>query len=238
VSEDAIRSGFVAAGCPTELVDALLDAYKEAKRRFYLGDHRPQAVEGGRFSEAAYRLLEWIKDNSYTPLGSTKFNTGRVSDQLEAATQLDDSARFLGRGDINPNLMDAKLVLGVMDWVLAEFIRRFNGLPAAEAQSLIDGLVTREVPVIEEIAGLPVPNKKLQTGQMVLLLLYRSGTDAGILIPELMRLLQTKHRGNLMKVVQRLVRERTVFYDDRSDRAHITANGLRTVETSDILRPG
>ena len=257
MSELAIRTAFASAQCPAELVDALLDAYKEAKRRFYLGDHRPQAVEGGRFAEAAYRILEWIKDQRFTPLGDKKFNTGTIVTQLENATQLDDAVRFhlpralrviydvrnnrdtghLGKGDINPNLMDATLVLAVMDWVLAEFVRHFDGLPAAEAQSLIDGLVTREVPVIEEIAGLPVANRKLPTRQMVLLLLYRAGTDAGIEISELMRLMRTTHRSNLLRSVDLLVRGQTVFHDTRSDRAHITAKGLRLVESSDVLRP-
>jgi hypothetical protein len=258
MSEIPIRSGFVAAGCPNELVDALLDAYKEAKRRFHLGDHRPQAVEGGRFSEAAFRILEWIKDGRFTPLGDRTFNTGRIANQLEAATELDDSARLhvpralrviydvrnnrdtghLGSGDINPNLMDARLVLGVMDWVLAEFVRRFNGLPANEAQFLIDGLVLREVPVLEEIAGLPIPNKKLKTGEFLLLLLYRGGTDAGLEIGELMRLARANHRGNLLKAIQVLVRERKAFFDERTDRVHITSTGLHFVETTGMLRPG
>ncbi len=44
-----VRAGFVSAGIPAELADEVLDQYVETKRRFYLDDHRPTAVEGGRF---------------------------------------------------------------------------------------------------------------------------------------------------------------------------------------------
>jgi hypothetical protein len=39
------------------LVDELLAAHRDAKTNFYLGGLRLSAVEGGRFCEAAYRLL-------------------------------------------------------------------------------------------------------------------------------------------------------------------------------------
>jgi hypothetical protein len=52
-----------------KLVTELLAAYEEAKRNFYLGGHRLQAVEGGRFCEAAFRMLEQKITSRYTPLG-------------------------------------------------------------------------------------------------------------------------------------------------------------------------
>src|SRR5271157_1584980 len=41
----------------SKLVDELIEAYVEAKRSYYLGGLRLSAVEGGRFCEAAYRIL-------------------------------------------------------------------------------------------------------------------------------------------------------------------------------------
>jgi hypothetical protein len=49
------------------LVKELLDAHAEAKRNFYLGGLRLSAVEGGRFCEAAFRLLQHITESKYTP---------------------------------------------------------------------------------------------------------------------------------------------------------------------------
>jgi hypothetical protein len=53
---------------PANLIDELLAAYEEAKRNFYVGGLRLSAVEGGRFCEAAFRLLEQITTSKYTPL--------------------------------------------------------------------------------------------------------------------------------------------------------------------------
>src|SRR5260370_17029800 len=52
-----------------KLVDELLEAYTEAKRNFYLGGLRLSAVEGGRFCEAAFRMLEEATTGTFTPLG-------------------------------------------------------------------------------------------------------------------------------------------------------------------------
>lgn len=44
---------------PPKLVDELLEGHAEAKRNFHLGGLRLSEVEGGRFCEAAFRILEF-----------------------------------------------------------------------------------------------------------------------------------------------------------------------------------
>jgi hypothetical protein len=56
-SRAVIHAG-LAATLDSALVDELLDAYEEAKSNYYLGGLRLSAVEGGRFCEAAFRLLQ------------------------------------------------------------------------------------------------------------------------------------------------------------------------------------
>jgi len=65
----AIRTQ-LAASIPPKLVDELLDAHAEAKRNFYLGGLRLSEVEGGRFCEAAFRILEHVALGAHTPLGA------------------------------------------------------------------------------------------------------------------------------------------------------------------------
>ncbi len=67
-SRATIRSGLVTSLDP-QLVDELLDAYEEAKSNFYLGGLRLSAVEGGRFCEAAFRLLQQRAFGRFDPLG-------------------------------------------------------------------------------------------------------------------------------------------------------------------------
>ena len=177
-----VKTGLLQGGIPESLVDQLLETYVEQKRRFHLGDHRPQAVEGGRFCEAGFRIVQHECGLTVTPLSK---NLPGISDstlaQFENATNAPDSARFhipralksiynirnkrdaahLADG-IDPNLQDATLIMANMDWVMAELVRLHHGVPASEAQQIIEDLVTREVPAVQEIAGQPVILTDLQ----------------------------------------------------------------------------
>ena len=61
-----------------KLVHELLEAYSEAKRNFYLGGLRLSAVEGGRFCEAAFRLLEYETKKTFTPLTKPLASTDKL----------------------------------------------------------------------------------------------------------------------------------------------------------------
>jgi len=235
----------------------MLEAYDEAKRRFHLGDFMPNAVEGGRYCEAVFRILQFRQSGTYNPLGDPKFNTQVVIQQLEQDTALTDEMRFhlpralrviydvrnkrdtghLGDGSIDPNLMDATLVVAVMDWITAELVRIHRAVPPDEAQAIIDGLVQREVPIIEEIAGHPVLNKDLERGDHILILLYRVGQHVGLGYATLMKQMRVGHKGNLKKTLDRLEAKHLVHVDHASERAHITSPGLRHVEIERLLDP-
>ena len=62
-----IRAGLVKHHT-ARIVDELLEAYLEAKEEFYSGGLRLSEVEGGRFCEAALRILEERTTGKYTPL--------------------------------------------------------------------------------------------------------------------------------------------------------------------------
>src|SRR5438034_7641914 len=90
----AVRDGFVAAGIPERLVDELLESYEEAKRRFHLRDLRPQEVEGGRFSEAAFRVLQHVSGQRVTPIGKTLPSVDTLLRDFEKETGQPDSVRL------------------------------------------------------------------------------------------------------------------------------------------------
>ena len=184
----------LAASLNARLVDELLAAYQEAKRNHYLGGHRLSAVEGGRFCEAAYRILQDATTGSFTPPGRP-LNADQVTRQLagKPVGSVPDSIRLhipralrviydirnnrdaahLADG-IDPNIQDSTLVVAILDWILAEFVRIYHGADPAEALELITGLVSRRAPVIEDFDGfLKVLNPKLRAGDHCLVLLYQ-----------------------------------------------------------------
>src|ERR1700692_2736748 len=78
---------------PSNLVDELIECYVEQKKNFYLGRMRPNEVEGGRFAEAAFRMLQHAAGAPVTPLG-VQLDTLAIARTLEAQTTAPDSIRF------------------------------------------------------------------------------------------------------------------------------------------------
>ncbi len=249
-----IRNGFVAAELPSNLVNKLLETYAEAKRRFHLGDLRPQEVEGGRFSEAAFRVLQHVCGKQVTPLGKQLPSVDTLVRQLENATSQPEAIRFhiprtlrliydvrnkrdvahLADG-IDPNLQDATLVVANMDWIVAELVRLYHDVTANEAQSIIENVVTKDVPAVEEIEGQPVVLANLKPRDQALLMLYRAGS-AGVSLDELAGWLRTR-KDHLRDRLAKLDAEKFVLLHPSTRRYFITANGRRDVEKRKLAQP-
>ena len=250
-----VRSGFLNAGIPQQLVDAFLEAYVEAKRRYHLGDHRPQEIEGGRFSEAVFRVLQFLSGQHVTPLGKTLPSVDRLLTSFEAATGQPDSIRLhiprtlkliydirnkrdaahLGDG-IDPNLQDATLVIANMDWATAELVRLHHTVSANDAQKIIEDMVTREVPAVQEIEGQPVILGDLKPRDQALLMLYRAGTQ-GTSLDEVASSLRIERKDHLRLRLTKLDREKLVLAHPQNGRYYITAKGNRDVERRKLAQP-
>lgn len=237
---------------PPELVDLLLDAYVEAKRRFQIGDLRPSAVEGGRFCEAAFRLLQHTVGFQVTPIG-TAIDADSISRSLANRAQgsTPDSVRLhipralrvvydirnnrdaahLADG-IDPNLQDATLVVCILDWVLAEFIRLHHKVPPAQAQKIVSDLVTRQLAVLQEIDGvIRILRPSLDTTERVLVLLYHYGA-AGAQWHQLhASLVEQGRRKDLQYALNLLVYERAMaHFNEETGVYQLTSLGQRHVE--------
>lgn len=198
--DSRVRQGFTAAGIPTELINELIEAFAEAKRRFYRDDLRPSEIEGARFSEAVFRILEWATTGTYTPLGKDMPKVPSMLGRLEQATTAPDSVRFhiprtlrliydvrnkrdvahLGDG-IDPNQQDATMVVRNMEWVLAELVRLYHNVSPKEAHGMIVDLVSKDVPLIQVFDGFPRVLKKLRASEHFLVLLYWRGAEGATL---------------------------------------------------------
>ena len=231
------------------LVDELLAAYQEAKHNFYLGGLRLGAVEGGRFCEAAFRMLQQKTTKKFTPLGK-QIDANGIALQLMNLPFADfpDAVRLhiprairvvydvrnsrdaahLADG-IDPNLQDASLVIGNIDWILAEFVRLYHEVSADEAQRIIDALVVRKVPVVQDFDGfLKVLNPRLAVTAYLLVLLYERGT-AGATYEELTMWVRPPMKANLRRSLNKMVNDQAYLHVD-AGRYFITKLGLATVE--------
>lgn len=250
---DRIRQGFITTGIPQELVDEVLGAFAEAKRRFYADDLRPSAIEGGRFSEAVFRVLQQVTTGTYQPLGRTLPTVDTLIRTLENAQGHPDSIRIhiprtlrliydvrnkrdvahLADG-IDPNQQDAALVIHNIEWVLAELVRLCHNVTPGEAHGIITELVSKDVPLIQVFDGFPRVLKQLTASNHVLVLLYWRGIE-GATFEELRTWVRASMRQNLRRTLNQLDGKDLVHL--RGDRHVLTRLGERYVVDSKLLEP-
>ena len=243
------------------LVDELLEAYEEAKQCFYAGDLGPNAVAGGRFCEAAFRLLEEAVNSpgNVTSLGETLPSVdtllGRLASNRANSTIFDQAWHQDSVGlhipralriiydirnnrdvahladNIDPNQQDATLVVSVLDWVMAEFLRLTHNVTADHAQKIVQDLVTRKLPIVQDFDGHP---KLLKTGldsrHTILVLLYYRGAQ-GAQWHELHKWLPHKIQSSLQSALRQIVEDYNyVHFDEATGYFKITATGTQYVE--------
>jgi hypothetical protein len=137
---------------------------------------------------------------------------------------------------IDPNLQDAIMVVSVLDWVLAEFIRLYHNVNADVAQSLVNEIVTRAVPVVQDFNGfLKVLKPNLATSDYCLVLLYQRGTK-GATFKEMDTWVRPTMRANLGRTLANLV-ERKDFAHFDGQRYYVTFLGIKDVESRHLVEP-
>jgi hypothetical protein len=239
----------LSAKIPAGLAKALLDAHTQLKENFYFGRFRPSELEGGRFAEAAIRVVQQIATSTHSPMAQP---LPRFDVLVAALAGLPACAheslrihipralwaiygvrnrRNVGHigGDVNPNRADAHFVVGVCDWVLAELIRLTFKCPLVEAQAMVDNLVERKIPLIQDFDGFPkILRTDLSIPDRIMALAYVGGTK-GLDITELRKWLKPAKNSAVMVALLRLDRDKA-FLHKAGTRCFITQSGLRYVE--------
>jgi hypothetical protein len=235
---------------PPSLAREVNKAHTELKENFYHGRFRPSELEGGRFAEAAIRVVQQLATSTHDPLGRS---LQRFDAIITALGKLPASAaheslrihipralwtvygvrnrRDVGHigGDVNPNRADAHLVAAVCDWVLAELIRLTFDCPLPQAQTIVDNLVERKLPLIQEFDGFPkILRTDLSIPDRVLAVAYVRGTG-GVDAKDLERWLKPAKRSAVMIALLRLDRDKAYIHR-AGERCLITQSGIRYVE--------
>lgn len=215
----------------------------------------PNAVQGGRFAEAVMRILEWRTTGSFTPLADPRFSVEATIKALGgiAVSAEPESVRLhiprsvrvvydirnkrntahLSDG-IDPNVQDATLVVAVLSWILAELVRLYHAVSAADAQALIEVLVTREVPMIQVFDGSPRVLRTLPASDHLLVLAYWAG-PLGVDRKTLASWLPASMQANALRTLGQLHAKHLVHLVDSLVR--ITIVGQRSVEERGLVQP-
>lgn len=244
------------AGIPQALRDELLERYREIARNYIEHRWEPAELNGGKFAEVVYSIVAGTLSGKYPQRASKPTDFVGACRALESkpanpTLQGDRSLRVLVSrqlvalyeirnnrgvghvgGDVDPNAMDSSAVFSTARWILAELIRVFHGVSTTVAQSAVDALSERSIPVVWDVPGGNI-RRVLHTGltspnQTLLLLHTRPGW-----VPE-QELFQSVEYGRLSdyrkNVLQSLHNKRLIEFDSQNGRVHLTPLGAKSAE--------
>ena len=241
------------AHLPLELVDALLTSYSEIRQNFLLGNHEPSELNGGKFCEACYRIIEYETNNgNYTPLGTEirdLIGHFRRLEQIPAANALDSyrihiprvltimystrNQRGVGHigGDVNPNSADSALLMSCADWVLAELFRVYYQCPLSDAQDIVNALVQRPLALVHDLGNvkrvlLPSLRHRDQT-----LLLLASVHPQAATVDQLITWIEPSGKSQYVSKVLRVLHNARLIELSSSGQCVITPIGLKYIDS-------
>jgi hypothetical protein len=175
-------------------VDSAVGHYQKAVEEFQLGKWETSIAKGGKFVEAVLKAL-WSYVGEAVPTGKA-FKAGAIIDSLAGKPgTINDTVRLTmpracrlvydvasnrgGRhdaGEVDPNQMDASLVVGTCSWILAEMLRfsQKGTIDLNSVAEMVASLNQRKFPFVEEIDGrVYFSLKGLSARDVVLLTLWR-----------------------------------------------------------------
>ncbi len=227
------------------LLKKQVEIYKKIKESFWLGKDEECVEKIGKFVEITIRVLEYITTGNFTSLDEEL----RISETLKKFENLPkqdfpESIRIMiprilyslytfrsKRGgahvkDINPNHIDASYVVSTCDWIMAELVRLYHTKNEKEIQSIIDSMVDKKVPILEEFGNdIKILNPSISIPDQILIILYKKHPNP-VSTNELKRWIKTTTYINT--VLKRLDDKGFVYRKNKEN--IITRKGIAYVE--------
>jgi len=238
---------FLSKEIPEELTFKLGDVYKKIKENSWLGKDEECMEKVGKFVEITIRVLEYITFQDYTPFDHEL----KVSETLRRFESLPkqnfpESIRIMiprvlhslytfrsKRGgahikEINPNHIDATYVISACDWVMAELIRLYHINGEKEIEKIINSIVDRRVPILEEFGeDLKILDPSLSVPDKILIILYKKHPNS-VSTDELKKWIKTRTSTHINTALRRLDDKGFVYRKNKEN--IITTKGIAYVE--------
>lgn len=245
---------------PPTLRDDLLAAFSEIVKNYREHRWEPSELNGGKLCETAYTICKgWLEGGSY-PVRSEKPTRlpNRCWDMESTYQHVPNSrsARILiprtmlglydirnNRGvghagaEVDPNHMDATVVLYTAKWIMAELVRLLHTLTTEEATAIVDDLIEREVPWVWTHGD---KKRVLRTGmtwkqQTLVLLLTEAGDVAEA---DLFRWLEHAGLPSFRRdVLKQLHKARLIEYDTPTRTVRLLPPGVTAAEALVVGTP-
>lgn len=233
----------------SELVDALLDTYFQAKKHFLREDFDSALNQVGRFVENTLRVVHFLVyreklDEIPNVIDEVRRLESNPASQLPSSiSQAEEVLRLVipriayaayvlrsKRGavhvkPVSPSYIDAVLTISICDWILAELVRLFSVMPAEKVEELLHRIVRRDLPIIQQFSEEDmVVLRNMGCKYEILALLFKKGQE-GLTRREIGKLTKQYYSSSTVtNALRELVDERCV-YRTSDDRFIITYRG-------------
>lgn len=231
---------------PEELVDLLVEYFKEIDRGYRLEKWKPSELDSGHFVEIVRRIIEDRLFGSYTPI---KKSLGPFSPAVlakyESATG-DETYRIIiprvlyamycvrnkrgvGHvGVVSPNKMDATFILSSARWVLAELVRLSGQKCPDEAHKVIGDLTDKYVDLIwSDGETFMILDPKMKAADKVLLALYK---EDDVSVDTVQDRVDYKNRTNFRKILKQLEGKKFIHCNEQNQ-CKLSPLGVNEVES-------
>jgi hypothetical protein len=239
---------------PATLRDDLLGAFNEIIKNYREHRWEPSELNGGKLCETVFTIVVGYLDGGNYPARAkkpTRFPQACLALEQKYAHVPDSrSARILiprvmiglydirnNRGvghagaEVDPNHMDATVVVSTSKWLVAELVRLLHVLTTAEATDIVESLIEREVSLVWAHED---TKRVLRTGltwkEQTLVLLLTDTEPASE--SDLLRWLEHKSVSNYRRAVLRpMHKDRLIDYDEEKRTIRLLPPGVIAAET-------
>lgn len=239
------------AGIPTGLRAPLLTEYNKLCRHFREGRWEPAELNGGKLCEIVYSILKGHVDGKFA---DSPFKPSNMVDACRALEQAGSSFprsvriqiprvllalyeirnnRNVGHvgADVDPNHMDAAVVVGMMKWVLAELVRIFHNTTPQQATEVVESLTERTIPILWKVGDVTRVLSNLSVKDKTLVLLYGSTGDTAVRV--LLQSLEYKNHSRFRTTILKPAhKEGLLHHHAREDTVTLSPLGTRYVEAN------
>jgi hypothetical protein len=238
---------------PPTLRDDLLSAFNEIVNNYRAHKWEPSELNGGKLCEAVYTVINgWLDGGRYPARASKPGRFPQACLALENQYQHvpnSHSARILiprmmvgvydirnNRGvghagaEVDPNHMDATVLLYTAKWLVAELVRLLHTLPIDEATAIVDGLIVREVAWVWSLGDKKRVLRNGMTWKQQTLVLLLTEVDE-VAEADLIRWLEHPRLADYrQKVLKPLHSDRLIEYDKERRTVRLLPPGVAAAE--------
>lgn len=238
---------------PAGLRKPLFAAFQSIEKNYREKRWEPSELNGGKLCEIVYSILKGHVDGKFPSKPSKPRNMVDACKNLEQAdskvfprsvriqiprilTALYEirNNRGVGHvgGDVDPNHMDAVVVVNMAKWVFAELIRLFHGVSTEEAAEAVDCIIEREIPLVWEVGEVKrILKPSLSMKDKMLALLYTCVGPA----KESDLVAWTEYSNSAVfrrDVLKKAHKAKLIEYDQKKKEIHLSPLGEQYVEAN------